>query len=481
MWGFNMTSAKIDSFVRSFIPCALLTWALAGLAAVASGQEVARPDADAPPAPEIANVESDGPQDLPGREKGDRVRGEEEENGKPPVAPGVKAEGEREWFGHKPVWEWSRLTGDWGGGRTYLEDHGVTFNGSFTLDWTSVWDGGVSRRASTRTLLDINASVDFEKLLGWKGGTFYVDFYSTDMRGGTPDVGSIQGIDNSETGGNLDQVAEVWFEQKLFDDVLRVKAGKIDAISEFAFVNASSDNIHATAGALNTMVGFPTYPDPATGIVAFVYPLEVLYVGGGLFDGATVDGFATGRRGPGSFFSDDRSSSWFSIGEVGLTWKKAGPMGAGRALAGAWYHSATFSAFDGRSHDGTGGFYVMAEQQFWVRGEGDDAKRGLFGWVQYGHADDEISAISDQYGAGVKLVGTLPTRDDDTTGAFFTFAELSDKGGFAENESALELFYTVQVTPAVKVKPDLQFIFNPSGDKTIDDAVVGGLRVEIAF
>lgn len=460
----------------------LVMWAMAGFAAIAAGQQAAPPVETAAPGSEIANVESDGgPQDLPGREKGDRERVPTEAGEKPPAADGATPEGEREWFGHKPIWEWSRVTGDWGGGRTYLEDHGVKLNGSYTFDWSSVWSGGVKNVASTRTLLDINAAADFEKLFGWKGGTFYVDFYSSDMRGGTEDVGSLESVDNIETGKNLDQIAEVWFEQKLFDDHLRIKAGKIDAVGEFAFVNASSDHIHGTAGVLNTIVGFPTYPDPATGVVAFVYPTSQVYVGAGLFDGATVDGFPTGRRGPASFFSDDRSSSWFSIGEVGLTWKSVASMGAGRVALGGWYHSATFDAFDGKRHDGTGGVYVMAEQQFWARGEGADAARGLFGWVQYGHADAEISAFENQYGAGVKLVGTFPTRDDDTTGAFFTFSQLSDKGGFDEDESALELFYTVQVTPAVKIKPDLQFVFNPGGDKAIDDAVVGGLRVEIAF
>lgn len=483
-----MQSSKNGSALVAFVVGPLVMWAMAGLAAMASGQQLAPPVEStpvestavefAPPQAIFANVEVDGgPQDLPGRERGDRAPDAE----KPPAATSETPEGEREWFGHKPIWEWSRLTGDWGGGRTYLEDNGVTISGSYTFDWTSVWDGGAKNVASTRSLLDINALVNFEKLFEWNGGTFYADFYSSDMRGGTPDVGSIQGIDNAETGKNLDQFAEVWFEQKLFDNVLRIKAGKIDALNEFAFVGASSDNVHATAGALNTIVGFPTYPDPSTGVVAFVYPTPQLYVGGGLFDGATVDGFATGRRGPATFFSDSKSSSWFTIGEVGLTWKSVLSLGPGRAFVGGWYHSATFDAFDGARHDGTGGVFAMAEQQFWARGEGDDAARGLFGWVQYGHADDEISAISDQYGGGVKLVGTFSARDSDTAGVFFTFAELSDKGGFAEDELALELFYTVQVTPAVKVKPDLQFIFNPAGDRAIDDAIVGGLRVEIAF
>jgi porin len=61
------------------------------------------------------------------------------------------------------------------------------------------------------------------------------------------------------------------------------------------------------------------------------------------------------------------------------------------------------------------------------------------------------------------------------------FAALSDPAGYADDETVVEWFYKVQLTGSVSVKPDIQFVFSPSGDSSLDDAVVGGLRVEIAF
>jgi carbohydrate-selective porin OprB len=37
------------------------------------------------------------------------------------------------------------------------------------------------------------------------------------------------------------------------------------------------------------------------------------------------------------------------------------------------------------------------------------------------------------------------------------------------------------VTPAIFVQPDLQYIINPGGDASVDNALVGGVRIGIAF
>lgn len=447
---------------------------LCAAAGLARGQESTPPEAG-----DLAEVmELYGPQDLPGRERGARTR---EEDVKPEEAPPPE---DREWFGGKPWWEWERATGDWGGVRTTLEANGLKFAGSYTLDWSSVWSGGLKNVASTRSLLDFNATFDFEPLLGIKGGSIYVDFYSTDMRGGSRDVGDFQGTSNIETGDNVDEIAELWYEQKLFENVLRVKVGKIDANSEFAFVDSSSDFLHMSAGFLETIADFPTYPDPAMGVVVFGYPTDWLYVGAGIFDGALAQGVPTGRRGPETFFSDDDSDAWFSIGEVGVTWDGLLGGGAGKLCAGVWHQSAVFEKFDGGTEGGTTGSYLMGEHQIWRRGEKEEEKeRGLFAWVQYGWADEDVWDIGNNVALGVTLRGTFGGRDDDSAGVFVSFADLSDADGspYQGNETALEFTYRVQVTPAFVVRPDLQFVFDPSGNPEIDTAVVGGVRFEVSF
>lgn len=103
--------------------------------------------------------------------------------------------------------------------------------------------------------------------------------------------------------------------------------------------------------------------------------------------------------------------------------------------------------------------------------------------MQYGWADEDVADVGNHLGGGLVLKGTFEGREVDAVGAWISWADLSDApgAGFRNDETALELFYKLQVTPSFSVRPDVQFIFNPSGDPTIDDAVVGGVRFEVAF
>jgi porin len=396
-----------------------------------------------------------------------------------PVAP----EEVPDWFGGKPYWEWSTATGNWGGVRAWFAEHGLVFSGSYTLDWSSVWSGGVNRRASTRSLADFNLAIDLEKLAGLTGGDAFVDFYSTDGRGGSYDAGDTHWSSNIQTEENLDQVAEVWYQQWLLERKLRVKFGKVDANSEFAFVNCTDSFLDSAAGISTPIFTLPTYPDPAMGVNIFVYPTPGLYVGFGIYDGATFDGIPTGRNGPATFFSDRRSASWFSIAEMGFTWDNVAGMGGGRLAGGGWHQSADFERFDGGVERGTEGFYLLAEQQLTCTGAPDDAEHGLFAFARYAWADEDVFAAAQHIGGGLVLKGTLPGRQDDETGVFVSLLVLSDAEGaaYSGNETAVELYYRFNLTPFVHLTPDLQWIGNPSGDPTIDDAVVGALRVEVDF
>jgi len=433
----------------------------------------------------FASVETEmesGPQDVPGREKGERSTLELKREATPPAKP-VTPE-PLDWFGGKPWWEWSAATGNWGGARSWFDDHGFAFAGSLTLDWSSVWDGGVRNVASTRTLTDFNLTIDTQKFLGLEGGTFFIDFYSTDGRGGSADAGDFQGFSNIQTDANLDQIAEVWYEQWILGKLLRVKVGKVDANSEFAFVDVAGTFLNSSAGVSPPIFNLTTYPDPAMSVNIFVYPTKNVYLGFGLYDGATADGIRTGGRGPATFFSDSKSSSWFFIGEAGVTWESLGSLGGGRVAAGGWGHTARYDRFDGDTQDGTEGFFAMAEQQLINGGgeEGDD-ERGLFCFARYAWADEDVSEACQHVGGGFVQRGTFGDRRDDEAGVFVSWVDLSDdeNAGFAQDETTVELYYRIAITPFFAITPDLQYIVNPSGDRDIDDSIVGSLRFELAF
>ena len=49
------------------------------------------------------------------------------------------------------------------------------------------------------------------------------------------------------------------------------------------------------------------------------------------------------------------------------------------------------------------------------------------------------------------------------------------------HEAVVELTHQFQVSPSVYLQPDIQWINRPSGDTSIDDALVIGLRAGFTF
>ena len=75
----------------------------------------------------------------------------------------------------------------------------------------------------------------------------------------------------------------------------------------------------------------------------------------------------------------------------------------------------------------------------------------------------------------------IPSRDSDVTAVGFYYGKLSRRIEEASSEKVFELAYTAQLTPWFYVRPDFQYIFDPSGDAAIDDAVVFGGEIGIVF
>ena len=152
--------------------------------------------------------------------------------------------GGSEWFGTGglPMTQWSRATGDWGGVRSRLEELGLTISAENVLEYSEVFDGGVEREDSFRNLFTLGAELDLEAAVGLHGGTFFIQYLSVSAEnGGTGDAGDIQGFTNIENDRSLDVIYELWYEQLFADGCVRVKVGKVDANSEFAYVAPMQD------------------------------------------------------------------------------------------------------------------------------------------------------------------------------------------------------------------------------------------------
>jgi porin len=390
---------------------------------------------------------------------------------------------DREWIGGAPWTDWTRITGDWRSARTWLEEQGIEVGASLTVDWGANWNGGVRNRSTVMSMPDVNVALDLEQLFGLPRTLAFFDFYQTEGRGLSGDVGALQGVSNIEN-FNTSQVAEAWFET-WFGDSVRFKFGKVDFNSEFAFSEVASEFINPSPGITPTAQWGPTFPNPATSANLFVMPSESTYVGVGFYDGAGAVGINTGSQGFSGFFRDDESDAYFTIVEAGAGWTGGNSWGSGRIAIGGWYHGERFDRFDGGTERGASGGYAILDQIVW-RENPEDAEdlQGLGFTAVVGFAGSaDIVNVPLHLQAGVVWTGAVEGRDDDAIGFLITYAELSDAQGspYQGAETIFELVYKWQLTPAVILRPDLQYVMNPSGDPTLEDSLVGMLRMEIVF
>lgn len=395
--------------------------------------------------------------------------------------------------------EGDHLTGDWFGHRTTLTELGIDFQATLQIDWTKNLQGGESTDGSIfRHLFQAELTFD-SKLAGYEGGSFCLLFEDQNGREAAEKVGDIQGTDNNDADGRT-QLSQIWYRQELLEGKLWLKVGKIDANDDFAAVAYADGFINGSAATFaTTSTGggglFPTYPDPSFGVELFVEPVDWWYAGFGAFDGSASRGVRTGTAGPVTLWQSP--SSQFLIGETGLRWALGESELAGRVAVGGWGHTRKLERFDGQMQDGTAGFFVLLEQKLWqplpssppsstsseAAADHSSDDRGLGVFFQYDLGDRNLSEVEHHYAAGFAWTGLLPGRDADVWGVGLSWATLTDddtKAFIHTGEINLEMFYAIQVTPFLSVKPDIQHVIHPGGND-LPNAWVGTLRVEVAF
>jgi porin len=378
---------------------------------------------------------------------------------------------------NKPFLEWQRATDDWGGFRPKLDDKGISIQSSLTMDAFKGFSGGLDTSGSAvRELFNLNVTVDSEKLLNYKGGTFFANFQIQGGRNGQEVTGSAMGVSNIDADGRV-ELAELWYEQSLLDDKFAIRFGKIDAAAQFAHSKNCDEFVNSVSATSPTIAFMPAYPDGATGLELIANPTDNLYAAAGVFDGALRRGESTGEMGPHTLHLNDL----FMIAEAGVIWGKKEL--EGRVVVGGWYHTERFDRFDGTSQNGTGGLYVVVDQTLWRAEPGNaDSTRGISAFAVYGHSDPDLFDFEHFVGTGVVWTGPWSTRPDDVLGLAVNWARFSgEPGALSGNETQIEGFYKFKLTPWLSIKPDVMYIANPGGDTGASDCLFAGLRVVADF
>ena len=332
--------------------------------------------------------------------------------------------------------------------------------------------GGISTKDSTQYLglLDLGFEWDFDENDAFLPGKFYLLAQNTHGQGITTDyVGDSQVVSNIDSFRNIMQVSEYWWEFDLLDSDVTVRLGKQDINTEFLLIDRAADFIQSTFG-LSPSTAYPTYPAPSMAAVALIQINEHWQLKTGLWDAFTSGG--------GWGFSGN--DSVVAIGELECSYALAEGVLPGVFAVGAVYESA--GVIEGDHVSPVQEYIIQAEQVIYrERHSDDDAIQGLGVFAGYypRFPGSQISpkSIGDSYVAGATYTGLIPSRDRDVLGTGLSWVELFQGG--TNEETVIEVFYKAQITPCVRVQPDLQYVGTPSG--IYRDALVAGFRFQVDF
>jgi porin len=403
---------------------------------------------------------------------------------------------------------WARpyLFGDLG--RTKLKEQGIDIG--LTLGNESVGNvsGGNRNTAANAGQLWFGAKLDMAKLAGIQGGTVgltLVERFGQNLN----EVAGIPALQltNEVFGrGNILRLTQLYYSQKLFDDRLELKGGRLPVGSDFFFGPCEFINLTFCGGQPGNIQGGYIYNWPVSqwaGIVHYNFTKE-FQLSVGVYDANPTYLTTTD---PSIYFLPGIPGSNPATGvlvPVELVWSPSGPLN-GTWRLGGWYDNAStidgglpgiiqvipsvggVPAQDLGDQRGRFGVYESILQRLTV--EGPDA-RGWYTFINSTFADHRTSFQDYQIALGFRHTGTFASRPRDDVGFAVgtthvnTAALTPNAGG---NEVPIEAWYGWQATGWMNLKFDAQYVINPGGRgfnsagvKT-DNAFVLGLRTEVHF
>jgi porin len=379
------------------------------------------------------------------------------------------------------------VTGDWGGLRRRAEAAGLTVEGNYQTDLLVNPIGGEQQGFAYDGLMEISLDFDLEKIAGLEGTSFFIAGYwaSGDDLSDT-DIGNL--IDVSQVfDGRTVALAQMYFEQQLFDGALDVTLGRLSPGDDFATSDLYgyyvSTGVNSNPFAIpENVASFVADPMAIWGLRAIARPTGQIRLGAGVYN-ADPDVTRDGKHGVDFVLNPD--DGVLVMAEAGYQWNQAEDDAGlpGSATFGGYYDSSDFDAVDDsdKDRDGNYGFYLLLDQMVYREG-GATSDQGLTPWVAFTFAPVErVNTIPFSASGGLVYQGLIPGRDDDLTALAVYYGKFSDRLQDQNAETVVEANHRLQLTPWLYATPDFQYVIRPNGQSDIDDAAVLGGEIGIDF
>lgn len=401
-----------------------------------------------------------------------------------------------------------KLTGDWLGMRTSLQDAGINLRAHFTTESAANPSGGNYQTVRYTQQIDFGVDFDLHRMLRIPDATIQVTLTDNAGRSLSADaIGNQFAVQELYGAGQTFRLAEMNYQQDLFSHKVTIELGWSPVGDHFAglpaFCDFQNGVICGHASAMTTDSGAHNFPTGEWGARINTRPRADLYVETGIYQVNPNEGNAGA-----GFDLSFRSTGVFLPIELGWLRGRGTEELPGTYKIGGYYNSSDtpdlLKDINGRcagltgapleQHNGRSGAYLTADQMIFREQPGSN--RGLTLGAMVTMGDSGTAKYRYSWMAGGHYQGTFRGRDKDVVSFMLAYARTNSRLtqyqqdvdavapgsiGIQTFESIAEIDYELQVKPWLRIRPNLQYVINPAGTGKIPNAFVMGFYTQVTF
>lgn len=356
--------------------------------------------------------------------------------------------------------DWNPLSGPDRALKGFLKDHAITLDvdAAFYGQFASETETG-KKNLGTFAWQSVG---DWRLLHHDRLGTSYIQGtflgspgldYDTSDQSMSANVGAISGL-NSNVFPDPAAMDELFWKQVSPGGRLVLLLGHIDQSFYFDIQRLTGNPYRDFfALAFENNLSIPFAPYGGVGALVRFEPRKDLYV---------MAGGVNANDEPWAFWKSVDNGNWSQLVEMGFT-PDFPALGKGHYRITPWHNH--LSGSDG-----------------WGVGLSFDQELGLDRLValfRFGIGDDDVTAVERFVSGGLAFERPFG-RKDDAVALGVAWSDPSPGAGM-RNETLLELYYRLSLSPSIALTPDLQIVLDPANNAVDDTVVVGGVRLHLSF
>lgn len=373
--------------------------------------------------------------------------------------------------------------GDWGGERSALAEKGITFDFFYITDLQANPSGGIQQSYAGWERFRGSVHIDFDKMIQWQG----LSFHATGLWQSGPNLGAKIGTlanPSDLVSQHTTRLDSFWVQQFLLYNKVRIRAGQLAGLDFYGNQeyggNWLIEPLGYSFGNLFSSIFESFNPAGTPGAEILVAPTSHFYVKSAVM---------AGNRHP---YQQDPTGTNFAIRDSANFLFEAGYLRGktypGEYKFGGIYNGGKFPSPTGIESNGNYLIYGMASQALYRPDAGSN--RGLDATIGFDYSPGDVSRENVQITAGARINAPFARRPKDRIGIGFVYSKISDPfrnfeaslgGPLLGSEKAIELNYSLQVTPYWLVQPAFQYYANVGGNPALSNAPVFGFRTKVTF